>query len=173
MRSFILSSLSIRVSARFTLLNQRGNLAIKSSILIQQRDQSLVRHQEGRAQWHRPRTRAGNNSTANAAHLFDPPGKVPRVSDCSREQQHANPGRRQNDRFFPDVSALFIGKIVRFIEDHQIRVNFFTAAQRIEKLIPIDLGGSHDQRRVGILFPIAGENADAIGPERCAELGIL
>src|ERR1051325_8895724 len=38
----------------------------------------------------------------------------------AREQQHANARRRQDDRFFPDVTAILVAEVMRFVEDHQV-----------------------------------------------------
>ena len=62
---------------------------------------------------------------------------------------------------------------MRFIEDDKIDVHVFTTAQRVEQLVAVDFSCADDQRRVGILFAIAGQNADAFRPKLRAELLIL
>ena len=62
------------------------------------------------------------------------------------------------------MTTIFVGEVVRFVEHDEIRTDFTTAAQRVEKLIAIDLGGADDQRRVGVLFPVAGQYSDRSAP---------
>ncbi len=93
-----------------------------------------------------------------------------RVSDRRRQQQQPDSRRRQNDRFFPNVSAVFVREVVRFVEHDQIGADFIATAQRVEKLVAIDLGGADDQRRVRVFFSVASQYSDFVRAEFVAEL---
>ena len=102
------------------------------SIYIKQRHQAFVRHQERRAQRHRPIAGARHDAASHAAHFADPGRELSSVANRRRQQQHANSRRRQNDRLFPDMAAFFVGEIMRFVQHYQIGADVFAAAQPVE-----------------------------------------
>jgi hypothetical protein len=99
-----------------------------------------------------PRTSSSHNANSCA---------LPIVADNSNKP---NPRRRQNDRLFPNVPAVFVGEIVCFVKHDQIRTDFTAATQRVEKLIAIDLSRADDQRSVGVFFSVARQNPDFSAP---------
>jgi hypothetical protein len=46
------------------------------------------------------------------------------------------------------MAAVFVCKVVRFVEHDQVRCDFTPASQRVEKLIAIDLSCADEQRSV-------------------------
>ncbi len=89
------------------------------------------------------------------------------------ESKKADARRRQDDRFFPDVPALFVGQVVGFVQDDKIRAHVLAGAQRVEKLVAVDFGSADDQRRIGIFLPVAGQNADVIRAELQLKLDVF
>src|SRR5262249_23489320 len=155
------------------LFAQSRDLLIQLSISPQQRHETSVRHQKRRPQRYRTRAGSSNHATTNSPQLFDPFGKLTGIAYRSRQQQHANSRWGQNDRFLPDMAAIFVSEIMRLIEYNQIDGYVFAATQRIEELIPKNLGGPDYQRRAGILFAIAGKNAHLFRAELFDELCIF
>ena len=71
------------------------------------------------------------------------------------------------------MSSNLVSEIVSFVKDHQISIHCRTATQRIEQLVAIDLGGTHDQWGVGIFLAITCENPNLLGAKLLAKLLVL
>src|SRR6185369_11700991 len=113
------------------------------------------------------------HTATHAAHFLQPQRKLVRVSNCRRQKQETNAWRRQDDRFFPNVTAIFVREIVRFVKHDEVGADFTATAQRVEELIAINLSGADDQRRVGIFLAVAGQYADVFSAEFVDKLVIL
>src|SRR6266404_1677380 len=153
--------------------HQRRDLRIQLSVLIQQRQQSLVRQQHRRAQRDRACARSCYHSTAHAAHFFNPGRELIGVADCRRQQQQPNTRRRQNDRLLPNVTAIFIGEIMCLVEHDQVRIDVAATTQRIKKLVAKNLSGADDQRCVSIFFAVAGQDSNLCRAKLVREFLIL
>jgi len=129
-------------------LNHSEYFRIQLPILTQQRQQAFVRQQKSGAQRHRARAGPRYHPATQAAHFFDPRGELARVADGRGKQQQTNARRRQNDRFFPDVTAIFVAEIMRLIYDDQVGAHVMAAAHSVEQLIAKDFRRADDQRRV-------------------------
>jgi len=96
------------------------------------RQQTFVRQQKRRAQRHRARAGPRYHSAAQAAHFFDPGGELARVADGRGKQKQPNAWRCQDDRFFPDVAAIFVAEIMRFIYHDEVGAHIMAAAHGVE-----------------------------------------
>ncbi len=100
----------------------------------------------------------------------EPGGDLPAVADGCRKEQEIDPDGQVDHDLLPDDPAVPVSQKVCLIEDDQIAVQVFPCMHRVVELIPEDLGGSGDDRRVGVLFCISGDDADVHRAEEVAEL---
>jgi len=54
------------------------------------------------------------------------------------------------------MASLIICKVMSFIEDHKIRSNLLSLAERVEQLVSVNLGRPDNERCVRVLFPVPG-----------------
>ena len=149
------------------------DLRIIFACLIEERIQLKIARQIGRTQFDGPRAGAIDHPNARASDFFDPPRKLIRSPDGCGKQKHTYSRRRQDDRLFPNVAAVLVGEVVGFVENDEIGADLLTVSKRIEKLITIDLGRSHDQGRICVLFAIARENSHVVGTEHPRKFNVL
>ena len=90
----------------------------------------------------------------------DPSRKDIGAADSRRKEKDANSRRSKNNRLFPNMAAIVVGKIMRFVENNEIGPNVFTVSERIKKLVAVDLGSPDYQRSFGVLFSVACKDAD-------------
>src|ERR1043166_6854386 len=137
------------------------------------RYETSVRQQHRGTQWHWPLRWSSDHAATHATHFLQPQRKLVRVANRRRQQQQPNARRRQDDRFFPNVTALLVGEIVRFVKHDEVGADFTSTAQGIEKLIAINLCGPDDQRRVRIFLAVTGQYSHPPGTELVDELLVL
>ncbi len=90
------------------------------------------------------------------------------IADRGGQQQQPGLGWTENNSFLPDDPALRIGEILRLVHNHQaqrIQSHVDFATGRIVEQVSENLG-RHDQKRgVGVVPPVAGQDAHAIRAE--------
>src|ERR1043165_9623815 len=92
------------------------------------RYETSVRQQHRRKQWHWPLRWSSDHTATHATHFLEPPRKPGRVAKGRRQQEQPSARGRQNDRFFPSVTALLVGEIVRFGEHGEVGAGFSSTA---------------------------------------------
>src|SRR6266849_1201397 len=109
-----------RLSPAMTLVifavSHPRDFRMQLSVVTQQRQQTFVREHKRSAQRHRARAGPCYHAATHTAHFFDPRRELARVADGRGEQKQAYSWGRQDDRFFPDMPAIFVGKIMCFVE---------------------------------------------------------
>src|SRR3954470_15181606 len=101
-------------------LHEARYLVVEVAALVEERRESRVGEEEGRAKRDGPRARSRYDSTRVAAHLGYPVGELFGAADRGGEQKHSHARRRKDYRLFPDVAALFVGEVVSFIKNNQV-----------------------------------------------------
>ena len=102
-----------------------------------------------------------------------PIGNFPGIAHGGRKQQQGDARGKVDHGLFPHHAALLISQKVGLIQDHEIGGQRFPAVHGIVKLIAQDLGGSHDDRGMGVLLAVAGQDAHLLGAEMGGELNQL
>src|SRR5947209_156025 len=148
-----------RLSVALRRLHEARYLRVELAAPVEAGRGAAVGGEEGCTQGDGARAGPRDDAARVAAHFGDPAGEIFRAPDRSGEKEHADARRREDDGLLPDVAALLVGEVGRFVEDDEVGVDLLAAAQGVEELVAIDLGRADDERRVRALLAVAREDA--------------
>jgi len=103
------------------------------------------------------------------AEAGQPGGDLPGVADGGRQEQQVDPDGEVDHDLLPDDPPVAVAQVMGLVEDHQFAVQVFAAVHGVVELVAEDLRGPHDDRGVGVVLQIAGEDADPVGAEDLTE----
>jgi len=103
------------------------------------------------------------------AEAGQPGGDLSGVADGGRQEQQVDPDGKVDHDLLPDHPPVAVAQVMGLVEDHQFAVQVFPAVHGVVELVAEDLRGPHDDRGVGVVLQIAGEDADPVGAEDLAE----
>ena len=106
-----------------------------------------------------------NHGAGAAADGSEPRRDFAGIADGGGKQQQPDPHRQVDHDLFPDDPPLAVAQVVRLVEHHEIGCQGLAAVHRVIELVAQDFGGAHDDRRIGVLLAVAGQDSDLAGPE--------
>ena len=95
-----------------------------------------------------------------AADGGEPGGDLLAVADGRRQKQQVDPDGEVDHDLLPDDPPVPVPQEMGLVEDDQVAVQVFPAVHGVVELIPEDLGGSDDDRGVGVFLRVPGHDAD-------------
>src|SRR3989442_12040585 len=110
------------------------------------------------------------------ANTGQPCGKLLRIADRGREQEQSGLGGAEDDRFFPDDPTLRVAQELALIDDDEpkgIQPDIDLAPRRVLEEVTKYFRRHDQDRRGGVVAPVAGDDADELRPEDLAELGVF
>ena len=105
---------------------------VEITVRIEQRKKLPVLRKVGRTQLDRPGTGTVYYLHAGASDVLDPAGELFGTANRGGKKQDPDPRRSENDRFFPHVAAILVGKIMGLVDDHKIGLHLLALAQCVE-----------------------------------------
>jgi len=103
----------------------------------------------------------------------EPVGDLLAVADRRGEHQQVDAGGEVDHGLFPDDPAVAVAQVVGLVEDDEVEGEVAPLVHGVVELVAQDLRRADDERRLGVLPRVPGEDADAIRPEDIAELDPL
>ena len=148
-------------------LHIRGDPAVKT-ILFQKGEEPSRGVQKQGIERHGP-FGGGDHLAGLPAQPGQPGGDLSGVADGGGQEQQIDPDGQVDHDLFPDYPPVAVSQVMGLVEDHQLAVQVLAPVHGVVELIAEDLRGAHDDRRVGIVLQVAGEDTHPVGAEELAE----
>src|SRR5438093_8471428 len=110
------------------------------------------------------------------ANAGQPCGKLRRSADRAWEQEQPGLGGTEDDRFLPDDPALRVRQELALVDDDEpegIQADVDLAPRRVVEEVPQNFRRHDQDRRGGVVAPVAGDDANKLRTEELAELSVL